>query len=90
MSVTSISIPNEERRPNRQAITYEKGDNFTPGKGNSHPEIQRMESDFSVTYLDTLPENVQTKIKERNLVINNSNQDKPTRHLKQIRSSNQL
>lgn len=54
------------------------------------PEIQRMETAFSVTYLYTLPENVETKIKERNLVINNSNQDKPTRHLKQMRSSNQL
>lgn len=37
MSVTSISIPNDERRPIRQAKTYEKGDNFTHGKGNPKP-----------------------------------------------------
>lgn len=37
MYVTSNSIPNDERRPIRQTKTYERGDNFTPGKGNPKP-----------------------------------------------------
>lgn len=37
MSVTSNSIPNDERRPIRQTKTYERGDNFTSGKGNPKP-----------------------------------------------------
>lgn len=37
MSVTSNSVPNDERRPIRQARTYEKGDNSTSGKENPKP-----------------------------------------------------
>lgn len=37
MSVTSNSIPNDERRPIRQAKTYERGDNLTSEKGNPKP-----------------------------------------------------
>lgn len=88
MSVTSISIPNDERRPIRQAKTYEKGDNFTHGKGNAKPRNAVSGNCFLCNLPGHLPENVRTRIKERNLVIRASYQDKPTNRLKQARRSN--
>lgn len=89
MSVTSNSVPNDERRPIRQARTYEKGDNSTSGKENLNPEIQRGETVSFVICLDTLLENVQTRIKDKDRIIGNFHPDKPTSHLKQVKRSNQ-